>query len=607
MREWLSMNLVVGTLLVTSLTCIGALALWAATSPRHWFIRVAVVAIVLAPLLLIPAYEPLVTFATQCAVVAAGVTIYRWRQPRRAHTHPPETPDSEQRPPASRLRFSLSTLLLTMVLLAIVTPIAIKLPELNFAAWRSVVLVGVICGLATLVSAWMITSKRKLLAWPIGLLLCLLLGLLLCCGDWFATSLVKHLDWPPTGVARYDLRGNEREPLFKIWLFCVPAVALLLNFIALLWLVPIAALSRNVSRGFAVLILVLLAAFPLTIYWQLLHPLPMPHLTMPSPNGADDIAAAGRAFNTSPILNTNVEPNSTADLAAEVAKYANSYSQLRLGLSREVAIRPWPNDLLGSLTLAFGEISDMRSASRGLMREAELAQQQRRYKDAAEISLENIHLVQSIVRNGVIIDFLVGVAIEGIGNYSLYPALQKLSPEESRDIAAKIARIEKNREPIEDVLLRDRIWSEHAYGWWGHLIVLLDDIVDQSSNEAMVRAALARTNVVTRLMSVELAVREYQRKQGHLPESLSLLVPEYLPKLPADPFDPGGGTFHYIPDHNSFMVYSVGFDGRDNGGQPPSPKNLPSWDESTPADLRLDALFAPDETSPTPVPPATKN
>jgi hypothetical protein len=57
MREWLSIELVLATLLVTSFTCIGLLAVWAATSRWHWFVRVAVVLAVLAPFLLIPAHE----------------------------------------------------------------------------------------------------------------------------------------------------------------------------------------------------------------------------------------------------------------------------------------------------------------------------------------------------------------------------------------------------------------------------------------------------------------------------------------------------------------------------------------------------------------------
>ncbi len=75
------MELALAALLVSSLTCVGLLALWAETSRRHWFLRTAVFVGTLSLLLLIPAYEPFVAFALQGAVVASGVQLARrWRR-----------------------------------------------------------------------------------------------------------------------------------------------------------------------------------------------------------------------------------------------------------------------------------------------------------------------------------------------------------------------------------------------------------------------------------------------------------------------------------------------------------------------------------------------
>ncbi len=75
MRELLMIEIVVVVLLATSFTCVGLLAVWAATSPRHWFVRTFVFLAALSPLLLTPAYEPIVAFAIQGLVVACGVRI----------------------------------------------------------------------------------------------------------------------------------------------------------------------------------------------------------------------------------------------------------------------------------------------------------------------------------------------------------------------------------------------------------------------------------------------------------------------------------------------------------------------------------------------------
>jgi hypothetical protein len=78
MRDWLTTELVLATLLVTSFACVGLLALWAATSPRHWFVRTVPVVAILSLPLLVPAYEPILVFALQAIVVVTGVVMSRW-------------------------------------------------------------------------------------------------------------------------------------------------------------------------------------------------------------------------------------------------------------------------------------------------------------------------------------------------------------------------------------------------------------------------------------------------------------------------------------------------------------------------------------------------
>jgi len=114
MRDWLTIELVLAVLLVTSFTCVGLVALWAATSPRHWFVRTAVVLAILSPLMLIPAYEPLVVFLIQFIFVVAGVTVYRWHDG--ANGHGSHSATSRGAREVKALRFSTSTLLLLIVL-----------------------------------------------------------------------------------------------------------------------------------------------------------------------------------------------------------------------------------------------------------------------------------------------------------------------------------------------------------------------------------------------------------------------------------------------------------------------------------------------------------
>ena len=75
-------------LIVTSTSLVGLLAMWAATSTRHWSVRTAVIGGALSALLLIPAHELFVCFGAQALLVAAVITATRgtrcWKHPRLA-------------------------------------------------------------------------------------------------------------------------------------------------------------------------------------------------------------------------------------------------------------------------------------------------------------------------------------------------------------------------------------------------------------------------------------------------------------------------------------------------------------------------------------------
>ena len=70
-----------------------------------------------------------------------------------------------------------------------------------------------------------------------------------------------------------------------------------------------------------------------------------------------------------------------------------------------------------------------------------------------------------------------------------------------------------------------------------------------------------------RVAAVALAVRLYViDHDGALPPSLVELVPDYLPAVPRDPLRAGVGPIGYDPGPADPRVWSVGLDGRDDGG-----------------------------------------
>jgi type II secretory pathway pseudopilin PulG len=82
------------------------------------------------------------------------------------------------------------------------------------------------------------------------------------------------------------------------------------------------------------------------------------------------------------------------------------------------------------------------------------------------------------------------------------------------------------------------------------------------------RAVLTNYRDLTdrRAAAMLLAIRLYEADHGAAPANLYLLVPAYLPAVPVDPFSKDGHQLRYIATPRAEVVYSVGEDGRDDGG-----------------------------------------
>ncbi|MBN2447335.1 MAG: hypothetical protein JXO22_11440 [Phycisphaerae bacterium] len=107
-----------------------------------------------------------------------------------------------------------------------------------------------------------------------------------------------------------------------------------------------------------------------------------------------------------------------------------------------------------------------------------------------------------------------------------------------------------------------RFWSERGG----------DEIGDWTRfgiDEGSMRIAVLwthRERARRRMAAIALAMRMHVLDHGRVPAKLDALVPEYLDRLPADPFSATGSTFGYISDTKPVWLYSVGEDGADDGG-----------------------------------------
>ena len=80
-----------------------------------------------------------------------------------------------------------------------------------------------------------------------------------------------------------------------------------------------------------------------------------------------------------------------------------------------------------------------------------------------------------------------------------------------------------------------------------------------------IQNAFERVEQLHRNLHLAFALAAYQRDQGRYPAKLDGLAPKYLASIPEDLFS--GKALIYRPEEKGYLLYSVGVNGRDEGGR----------------------------------------
>lgn len=83
-----------------------------------------------------------------------------------------------------------------------------------------------------------------------------------------------------------------------------------------------------------------------------------------------------------------------------------------------------------------------------------------------------------------------------------------------------------------------------------------------------IRTTTAQCRAFNTVAQIAIAVELNRRKLGRLPQDLEQAVRDVLPAAPQDPFD-GEPMRYEVVEENLCVIWSIGDDGVDNGGQPP--------------------------------------
>jgi hypothetical protein len=85
--------------------------------------------------------------------------------------------------------------------------------------------------------------------------------------------------------------------------------------------------------------------------------------------------------------------------------------------------------------------------------------------------------------------------------------------------------------------------------------------------------ATARGIALRDLVRMAIAAQRYRLQTGAWPAQAADLVPQYLSAVPVDPFD--GQPLRFVVNADELLLYSIGKDGRDDGGSDPDGRGEP--------------------------------
>ena len=206
-----------------------------------------------------------------------------------------------------------------------------------------------------------------------------------------------------------------------------------------------------------------------------------------------------------------------------------------------------------------------RNIARAFSFRSEWSRVQGDFDGALNDAMQIVKLPSVFVDHRTIVTRLVALAVEGIGAYSAAPTINEASDVALSQALTELLKIEETE--VDAVVDYQNDWALDWYSlnWLGRLVTLCGEAQHRESL-AGAENAVKRCQATRRQLIVMMALELYKRNHGELPAQLEALVPKFISAVPLDPFDDSGGAFTYRREGEGYLLYSLGFDGKDDGG-----------------------------------------
>ncbi len=319
--------------------------------------------------------------------------------------------------------------------------------------------------------------------------------------------------------------------------------------------------TQRVKRlGVVMIVTVVFAAF-IAAFWAFRTRSTRPQAVLPTPNGYDDFAAAAQwtVAWSGDLLTLPPE-----EIRAAIKQNSKVLELVRRGLKKQSMV-PTKNDM-NWLHVHMVQMGAHRTMAQLLVAEGIVHLQDGRTNEAARCFADCIVFARAAHHQGLMIDELVSIACQAIGSRQLVQIAPQVSPDVLQEILSELIALDQAREPAAAIVQRDRNWSRGTYGVWRTMWMSIAMSRNTRAMEAGFEKQQAHSVAALRLAATELAVRGYEAKNGKPPKELAELVPAWLPAVPLDPFS--NRPLVYRVTTNTFLLYGVGPDGKDDGGKP---------------------------------------
>ncbi len=428
-------ELIVAIFLTTTLVSTGLLGVWAGTSQLHWFVRFAMVAAVLCPLVWAGGHQAFFMLFFQAILVAAGVRYFgrSWRRSKFSHPAPAH----------HEYRFSLLTVLLLVVVVAILSAIAARMvasqPSTFFRMAASGLILAVPVNLAWLVA--MSVSRRRISLGLLGILVgCAILVVVIWYfipsqpSAWLTWPASFCLTWMFVSLFSFMAAHDDHRDTNRIAAWIKRPLPIRL--------VTWALLLTTVSP-------------PMYAFWHLVKPPEFSPQSQTGPNHYNEIVAIGQAIQNASPQQIEIELNRLRQVIAKP-----TYVPLEF-----VSDENW-----------LDEQGNIRDLSRAIKKQGDMEIVKQNPDAAAEWYLDCVRFGIVVRCGGLLINGMMGHAITNVGIKPLFEHRQKFSPQQRKIASRQLLALTDEIEPYEEFKRRDRGWMQVVHGLPVRMLLMVEDI-----------------------------------------------------------------------------------------------------------------------------------